>query len=201
MVGNKKHRIGIYSGSFDPVHKGHVGFALDALNDANLDAVYFLVESRPRHKPGITHAAHRIAMLQLATRAHANLRVLELPDKQFSVAKTLPRIQAKFKGDDLVMLMGSDVFEHVASWPLAKELLAHVGLAVGLRSNADLHHILELATSLPKPLIELNIIESNKPEATSKQIRQLYRSGESSKMVLPSVSRYIKKHWLYAAVN
>lgn len=194
-------RIGIYSGSFDPVHKGHISFALSALNDARLDAVYFVVESLPRHKPGITHYAHRVAMLKLATRAHPNLYVLELPDKRFSVASTLPRLQTTFKGDMLCMLLGSDVLVHLASWPLAEELLTHVGLVVGLRSSTSIDHALSLATAMPKPLKELHIIESLEPTMASRQIRQSFRSGHSSQAVLPSVTAYIKKHWLYVSVH
>ncbi len=194
-------RIGIYSGSFDPIHKGHISFALTALNDARLDSVYFLVETLPRHKPGITHAAHRIAMLRLASRAHANMKVLELPDKRFSVATTLPRLQSKFKNDDLLMLVGSDVLEHIPQWPLAEELLSKVGLVVGLRDDISLSRALELATAMPKPLPELHIIETLESTTASKQIRHAFRNGQSSHAVLPSVARYIKKNWLYASVR
>lgn len=201
MSKNNSKRIGIYSGSFDPVHKGHISFALSALNDARLDAVYFVVESLPRHKPGITHYAHRVAMLKLATRAHPNLYVLELPDKRFSVAKTLPRLQAKFKGDELCMLVGSDVLAHIATWPMVEDLLTHVGLVVGLRSSTNIDEALALATAMPKPLRELHLIESLEPSMASKHIRQSFRSGHSSYAVLPSVSKYIKKHWLYVSVQ
>ena len=194
-------RIGIYSGSFDPVHKGHISFALTALNDARLDTIYFLGETLPRHKPGITHATHRIQMLKLATRAHANMKVLELPDKRFSVATTLPRLQSKFKNDDLLLLVGSDVLEHIPSWPLADELLSKVGLVVGLRSDMGLSRALELATTMSRPLPELHIIETLESTTASRQIRHSFRSGKSSQSVLPSVAKYIKKHWLYASIN
>lgn len=201
MSKNNSKRIGIYSGSFDPVHKGHISFALSALNDARLDAVYFVVESLPRHKPGITHYAHRVAMLKLATRAHPNLYVLELPDKRFSVATTLPRLQSKFKGDQLCMLIGSDVLAHIALWPMIEDLLTHVGLVVGLRSATNIDQALTLATAMPKPLKELHLIESLEPSMASKHIRQSFRGGHTSYAVLPSVSKYIKKHWLYASVH
>lgn len=194
-------RIGIYSGSFDPIHKGHVAFGLSALNDAQLDKVYFIIESLPRHKPGITHMAHRNAMATLALRAHANLEVLELPDKRFSVASTLPRLQKKFKNDELFMLVGSDVLQTLAKWPLAEELLTHVGLVVGLRDDVQLDQALAYATAMPRPLRELFILESLEPTISSKQIRNSFRQGHTSKSVLPSVSKYIKQHWLYASVS
>ncbi|MEI8338988.1 MAG: adenylyltransferase/cytidyltransferase family protein, partial [bacterium] len=85
-----KNRIGIFSGSFDPVHEGHIEFALQAIKVAKLDYLYFLPDIEPRHKSDVTHVAHRLEMLNLAIKPHPSLRVLELPDKKFSIATTLP---------------------------------------------------------------------------------------------------------------
>src|SRR5581483_3364510 len=86
-------RIGIYSGVFDPVHAGHIGFALQAVERAGLDKVYFLPERRPYHKQGVEHFGHRVAMLKRATRPHPALSVLELEDISFTVERTLPKLQ------------------------------------------------------------------------------------------------------------
>ena len=120
-------RIGIFAGSFDPVHKGHVAFALQALKEAKLDNVYFLPEIQPRNKEGITHVGHRIAMLKLALAPHPNFYLLELPGRQFSVTKTLPRLEQKFAGHELFLLMGSDVYKNLSNWPNYERLLK-VGL-------------------------------------------------------------------------
>jgi nicotinate-nucleotide adenylyltransferase len=196
-----KRRVGIYSGSFDPIHKGHISYALTAIQDANLDEVYFVPETLPRHKPGITHIAHRLSMLRLATRAHKNLKVLELPDKRFSVASTMPRIEKKFLNDDLLFMVGSDVLTHMPRWPLINEMLARVGLIVSLRDGADLNQVLHSATTMPRPLKELHIIDSLEPHMNSALIRRKYRTGKDSVSVLPSINRYIKKNWLYAGIN
>src|SRR6185295_10705588 len=101
-------RIGFFSGTFDPIHKGHIAFALQALEAAELDRVYFMPEAKPRRKEGMTHYGHRVAMLRLALRPHKNLKVLEVPDRQFSVQRTMPRLKTRFKNDQLFLLMGSD---------------------------------------------------------------------------------------------
>ena len=72
----RKNRVGILSGSFDPVHKGHIAFAIDAMKQAKLDEVYFLPEVKPRRKPGVSHVSHRIAMLQIATRPYEKIKIL-----------------------------------------------------------------------------------------------------------------------------
>ncbi|HEU5121705.1 MAG TPA: adenylyltransferase/cytidyltransferase family protein, partial [Candidatus Saccharimonadales bacterium] len=66
-------RIGIYSGTFDPVHYGHIAFAASAIRACNLDEVVFLPEPQPRYKAGVTDIAHRLALLTMATAAQSNL--------------------------------------------------------------------------------------------------------------------------------
>lgn len=197
-------RIGIFSGSFDPVHKGHVAFALEAIVSAQLDLVYFVPETVPRGKEGITHISHRVAMLKLATRAHPKLRVLELPDKRFSVASTLPRLRRRFHNDQLVMLLGSDVVERlgdVSKWPMAGEMFSQVGLVVGMRRGGDLSVVLDQASAMPKPLPELHILETQEMGVSAGAVRDVLRTGKAPKEVLRSVASYAKAHWLYASVT
>src|SRR5690606_19846410 len=104
-----------------------------------LDKVYLLPEAAPRRKDGVTHIAHRIAMLRLATKPHKKLEVLELPDKQFSVSRTLPRLQKQFDDAELHLLIGSDIVPYLAggAWPQADRLLAGMRLIVGLRDSGQ----------------------------------------------------------------
>ena len=60
-------RVGIYPGAFDPVHKGHIAFALAAITAHQLDKVFFLPEPSPRHKQGVKALDHRVEMVRLAT--------------------------------------------------------------------------------------------------------------------------------------
>src|SRR5438270_13558590 len=109
-------RIGIYAGTFDPVHAGHIGFALQAAQQARLDKLYFLPERRPRDKRGVEHFGHRVAMLRRAIKPHPKFGVLELPDISFSIERTLPRLEQKFQGDHLVFLFGSDAALQLPDW-------------------------------------------------------------------------------------
>lgn len=192
-----KKRIGIYSGSFDPVHKGHVAFALGALDSAKLDQVYFAPESKPRRKSGVTHLGHRLAMLNMATRLHVGLETLELPDRYFSAEKTLPRLRQRFPDADFALLLGSDLFEHISLWPNVEFLLENMALIVAVRSHSDVAHTLALATKLPVAPNELHIIESDKPELASSFIRQSIAAGNRSPDILPSVNKYAIENWLY----
>lgn len=190
-------RIGIFSGSFDPVHKGHVAFALAALESAQLDEVYFAPERWPRRKPEVTHLTHRLAMLKLATRMHRQLKVLELPDRYFLSATTLPRIIKQFPDDKLFVLLGSDLLEHLHQWPKVEYLLRNTGLIVGVRGEGDVMRSLDQATALPQQPRELHIVEALEPQISSRYVRHSIREGHNPRDILPSVYAYTQKHWLY----
>lgn len=194
-------RIGIFSGSFDPVHKGHVAFALQAIEKANLDFVYFLPERKPINKPEITHFAHRIKMLELAIRAHSKLKILELEGNKFTVNITLPKIRKRFKNDRLIFLMGSDLFENIQNWPDIKKLLSEVGLIIGARGSYEVSESLEHAKNLPCNPLELTIIDSIEREISSSQIRTQLSKNLPCDLILQSVRQYAIKEWLYNRIS
>lgn len=194
-------KIGIFSGTFDPVHKGHIAFALKAAEAAGLDMVYFLPEAVPRRKDGVTHYAHRIALLRLATRPHKKLSVLDLPDKQFTVSRTLPRLRKRFPDSDLYLLIGSDIVPYLTdgSWPGAEKLIAGMRLVVGIRAGEDAQDIAARLQELV-PDRSFHILEADNPHASSRDIRLAYEHGKSHDAALSSLDAYVKKHWLYVSV-
>jgi nicotinate-nucleotide adenylyltransferase len=174
-----------------------VAFALAAMESAQLDEVYFAPERWPRRKPEVTHFTHRLAMLKLATRLHKRLQVIELPDRYFSSASTLPRIIKQFPGDELFILLGSDLLEHLHQWPKVDFLIGNTGLIIGVRSEGDVARSLDLATALPTRPKELHIVEALEPHMSSRYVRHSIREGHNPRDILPSVYAYTQKHWLY----
>lgn len=193
-------RIGIFSGVFDPVHDGHIQFALKAIKQAKLDKVYFLAEVKPRRKTGITHLAHRIAMLKLATKNYSVLEVLELPDRQFSVAKTLPRLNQKFFNDELFLIAGSDTLEYLSTWPLIDQLISRMNLIIGLRWDFPNQKAEDMIKHLPTLPEEIFIIKSPRTSLSSAKIRQNLAKNKSTPGLTPKVKDYIIENWLYVAV-
>ena len=192
-------RIGIFSGVFDPVHSGHIGFPLAAIQKANLDKVYLLVESKPRRKTGVTHVAHRVAMAKLATAHHPKLAVLVLPDRQFSVAKTLPRLRQRFSEEKLVLLIGSDMLEHMPDWPLVGNMLDQVELVIARRRGTSVQAVQQLIHALPAIPKKFQIIQSPAPETSSERIRESIKLSKSATNVPPSIRSYIIDNWLYVS--
>jgi len=196
-----KPRVGIYAGTFDPVHSGHVAFALQSLKAADLDEVYFLPERRPRKKQGVEHFGHRAAMLERALGPHPGLKLLELEDNNFDVSRTLPRLKKRFPGVELVFLFGSDVVRGLEDWPGAAGLLEGAEIVIGIRSRdkrADMRRTVENWPGRPKSVL---MFESHAPDVSSGIVREALRRRGQAPGLLTSVERYSGRHWLYVSVD
>jgi nicotinate-nucleotide adenylyltransferase len=191
----KPERVGFFSGTFDPVHVGHIEFVLQAIDQANLKKVYILVEEIPREKSNITPLAHRIAMVQAAIKNHKNIELLAVPAKTFNVPETLPYIQNKAGATRLAYLCGSDIAKtFIYRWPGLELLTATADILIGLRAD-------EGRLSVQKNMEEIGyevsyeIIDSPKPHLASTSIRNGTHSIED---IDPRVAQYIKQNNLYS---
>lgn len=194
-------RVGIYAGTFDPVHSGHITFALQALEAAKLDVIYFLPERRPRDKAHVEHFGHRVAMLKKAAAPHPQFEVMELVDVSFSVTRTLPHLQRELPNSQLVFLFGSDVVPGLADWPNANRLLEAGELVIGLRNQDDrasIHKIVESWQAQPRAV---TIFDSFAPDVSSGKVREALRTKQPAKGLLTSVERYSDRNWLYISLG
>lgn len=196
-------RVGIYSGAFDPVHNAHVQFAVDAARVGRLDKVFFMVEPRPRHKQGVKAMEHRVAMVKLAIADHPKLGVIVLDQQRFTVHDTWPKLQARFMGAEMVMIMGNDVFKHLSHWPQLDVLAGSVTFLVGLRGGAKaefLHHlgVVERARHVQ---VRHHVFASNLPTVASRTIRAQLRAGTVPDVLDARVAGYIAQHQLYTTVQ
>ncbi len=195
-----KQRIGIYAGTFDPVHAGHVTFALQALEAANLDRIYFLPERRPRNKQGVEHFGHRVAMLRRALEPHNQFDVLERVDVSFSVERTLPALKKQFAGAELVFLFGSDVVPSLNGWAHSDRLLKAGELVIGLRAKTDRKRLKQIIEAWPVQPKAVTVFPSYAPTVSSGRIRQALRLRQPTDGLLASVERYSDRNWLYVSL-
>jgi nicotinate (nicotinamide) nucleotide adenylyltransferase len=194
-----KLRIGIYAGVFDPVHAGHVSFALQALQAGNLDQVIFMPERRPRQKPSVEHYAHRVAMLKSALAPHPDLAVMEVVDRHFSVKRMLPMLHYLFKDAEFVFLMGSDAFLALPLWQHAERLMQTCEFVVGMRSNDQKSLVEQSIGTWPTAPPSLMIFDSFSPDVSSARIRLALQKNQSTDGLLHSVRSYAKREWLYVS--
>lgn len=139
-------RIGIYPGTFNPVHVGHLEFARQAAIDTKLDKVYFLPEKQPRGKHNIPPQRQRASAIDAIIHGSPNLTSLIVDVDQFSVDSTLDLLEQQFSDCQLVLLIGTDVALTLASWNKIDKLVDTVEFAIGLRDSenkTDVVRILE----------------------------------------------------------
>lgn len=200
---SRQPRIGIYSGAFDPVHSGHIAFALQAVQAAQLDEVIFLPERRPRYKPGVEHYAHRMAMIRRALEPHPLLSVMETVDRHYSVHRTLPQLRALLPGVQLAFLMGSDAALSVPTWPGARRLLQTSELIVGIRAQHQPESVGRAIADWEEQPRHLTLLQSYAPAVSSAQIRNALRRNQPAEGLglLASVRRYAEQEWLYVSAS
>ena len=149
-------RIGVFGGSFDPVHLGHLIAAECAREQARLDRVVFVPAAAPPHKPGqvLAEGRHRLEMLSLAIGGHDAFTVssVELDRGGTSYTDdTLATLAAAHPGDTLVLLLGPDALAGLPTWreperiatlaeivPVERDSLDDLAAAVAAGDLADL---------------------------------------------------------------
>ena len=141
-------KIGIYSGTFDPVHAGHLAFAREACARAGLTRVLFVPEPQPRGKTGVTPVAARAAALRTAVSGDPDLGVLSVHSPQFDVAHTLSELRTALPGAALYLLLGSDVAAGLEYWPDVRSLLQELPVIVGVRGVMQQVHVEQALSTL-----------------------------------------------------
>jgi nicotinate-nucleotide adenylyltransferase len=197
-------KIGIYGGTFDPPHLGHMGAARAAVEALGLDRLIFVPAKQPPHKDLPDHAAtpqQRLEMTELMADGLLLPQVTQVSDLELGRAgasytvDTLKECKARFPQDELWLLMGSDMLLTLLQWRQPEQLLALAGIAAFARTASDQGPIETQAQVLRQtygarvqilPLPQIY-------EISSTQVRQR-ATGEG---LWPPVWGYILRHGLY----
>ena len=170
------HRhIGIYPGTFDLVHDGHVAFAKEALGLLHLDQVVFLPEKKPRRKQKVSDISKRQQLLEQALLSEPKLESHILPSDQFTILETLPELHQLLPGSKFTFLMGSDVAMHLPMWQDLPLLLHGTPILVAMREGDDVLDIEQVFKELEKSIgapIRYTIIDSPRPHMRSSALRK-----------------------------
>lgn len=186
------HHIGIYSGTFDPVHAGHIAFGLETLKQLQLDEIIYLPETTPRFKTEVTPLKHRLAMLEIATVPYEGLRPLSVRSSQFTITDTLPELQQLFPDSQFTFLLGSDVLRSLPLWPGIEKLAQTAQFAIGLRGKDTTESLAPVLNSISTLHLEYTLITTSLSEACSSTIR----TGEDEHASTP-VAAYAHQNNLY----
>jgi nicotinate-nucleotide adenylyltransferase len=217
-------RVALFGGTFDPVHSGHLVLARRAIETFELAAVTFIPAARPPHKQDeeVTPAAHRFAMLALATQDEDRFFVsdLELHRKgpSFTV-DTLRELRDPSGGQELYFMMGSDSFLEIETWRCWEEMADLAHLLIFHRAGAWGEELVARTPERLRPRltpVKLGAAVPDEPAGNRRvylfdheplpvsatQVRHLVRRGAAfDHLVPPVVHRYIRKYRLYHQEN
>ncbi len=197
-------RIGIFGGTFDPVHLGHINLAAQAIREARLDKLIFVpAKVQPfKQDQDITPEKERLEMLKLAIEGmpKAEISTIELEREDISyTVTTLRQFKKEMPGADLFFLIGADAFLKIFKWNGAAEILSEHSFLVGTRpgyKEANLQEVIGKARILHNT--KITRLNNEEFDINSTEIRRRAEVGESIDHLVPApVVEYIKSHGLY----
>jgi nicotinate-nucleotide adenylyltransferase len=197
-------RLGVFGGTFDPPHLGHLILAAEAMEQLKLDRLLWVLTSAPPHKlnQSISPLSLRLELLQaaLGDAPYFELSRVDIDrPAPYYAADTVQLLAAQFPGAELIYLMGGDSLHDLPGWYQPDVFLAGCsGLGV-MRRPGDQIDLPRLENSLPGIQAKLQFINSPLLEISSKQIRERIHSGRTYRYFLPeAVFQLIhqKKHYL-----
>ena len=143
-------RIGIFGGTFDPPHTGHLEIAREAFGKAGLDKVIFIPTGTPQYKlreHEITDKEDRLQMLELLLRDErwAEISRMELDREGPSyTSDTVRELRAMYPQDELFLIVGSDSLKYMSEWHEPEVIFSIVGVIVILRDEDTLESLQEV---------------------------------------------------------
>lgn len=221
----RRKRIALYGGTFDPVHIGHIAVAKGLVDAFELDKVLFIPAHVAPHKRDtlVSPPLHRHAMLALATQDDESLFIstveLEAPERPYTF-ETVAHFQSELGPDvQLFFVMGADSWSEVTTWREWERLLLMTDHIVVARPGYDLN-VANVTPKIRERIVDLR--GSKRPEITGRvaeqkrerlyvtdtvfinvsatSIRENIKTGndtESLTLVEPVVADYIRKYGLY----
>ena len=198
MKKTNKYSFGIFGGTFDPPHIGHLLIAQTVCEEENFDKILFVPSNQPPHKNRITDVEDRLSMLKLAVKENPKFEILDLEIKRGGVSYTIDTLkEAKdkiiSKNDELFYLIGSDSLLELRDWKSPREILKKCQVVVAIRPGFR-------PSDIPAWILH-RIQFANIPrfEISSSNIRQRWMENKTIRyLVTLPVWEYIDKNKLYS---
>ena len=191
-------RIGLFGGTFDPVHLGHVAVARSFLDSGLIDQLWILPAPSPPHKEGrsVTEFKHRKKMLELAFRGWEGVLVSDLetklPAPSYTI-QTIRHLKQDNPGKEFFLCIGEDSLAEFFSWHKPGEILQECELLVAERPNAPSEDI------QPELRDKAHFVSHRPVEISSTDLRRRLAEGETVRDLLPEpVLDYIRAKQLYS---
>jgi nicotinate-nucleotide adenylyltransferase len=220
IKGSTSGRIGLFGGTFNPIHLGHLRGAEEIREAFHLKEVIFIPSSIPPHKvtEKVIEAKDRLEMVKLATAENPYFSTSEIelsrPGKSYSI-DTIRYFREK-QGDSLFFIVGSDAFVEIETWKEFRNLFSLCNFIVMTRPGSQKN---TLSSPLPEALIpDFRYVPDEKAwihfsvymlyfkeisflDISSTKVRELIEKGGSARYLIPAqVEAYIQQHGLYRKI-
>ena len=168
-------KIGLFFGSFNPVHVGHLIMANHILNQDLVERVWFIVSPQNplKEKSTLLRDYDRLFLVKVATEDDLRIKASDiefhLPQPSYTI-NTLTYLKEKYKNDDFVIIMGSDSFQNLDRWKNYENLVANYDLIIYRRSGFEVVNNLNA---------KIKVIDAPFLDISATEIRELVKSGKS----------------------
>jgi nicotinate-nucleotide adenylyltransferase len=199
-------RVGVFGGTFDPIHMGHLLLAEQCREQVRLDQVWFMVSAAPPHKREreVTSFDKRVEMVQLALAGNPSFQVNEMEKDRTGpsyTADTLAELHVQFPQTDFYWILGSDCLPDLPHWHEPVKMLSLAKLAVVTRpgwpawSAEEFRSALHLPPNFP---LYMQVVAAPLLDFASRDLRRRVAEGRSIRyFVPPAVQAYIHDKKLY----
>jgi nicotinate-nucleotide adenylyltransferase len=178
-------KIGLFFGSFNPIHVGHLIIANHILNDQLVDKLWFVVSPQNplKSKGSLLNAYDRLYLVKIATEEDPRIKVSDLefhlPPPSYTI-NTLTYLAEKYPADEFFVIMGADSFQNLHNWKNYEALIRDYEIIVYKRLGFSPQNKLNA---------KVNIIDAPILDITATQIRQLVKEKKSIRYMVPEKVR------------
>ncbi len=195
--------IGIFCGTFDPPHIGHLILASEAVQQLKLSQLLWVLAPEPPHKQdqAITPLQHRLEMLKRTVADNPDFEIsrieIDRPGPHYTV-DTVRFFAEQEPNADITLLLGGDSLRDLPTWRLCADLVAGVSKIGVMRRPDDSFDMPALESKIPGLTDKVCFIDALLQNISSREIRRRVASGETYRYyVLPAVHDYIESNHLY----
>lgn len=198
-----RERIGLFGGTFDPPHLGHLILASEAKYQLELTRLLWTLTPEPPHKEGqpITPVEHRLAMVNLAIGDNPSFELsrveLDRPGPHYTL-ETIKLLAEQMPDAEIVPVIGGDSLNDLPTWHHPQELIYAAHWIGVMRRPGETTNLQALERELPGITSKVHYVDAPLLEIASREIRSRIAEGRPFRYYLPqAVYEYISEHHLY----
>ena len=196
-------KIGLFGGTFDPPHIGHLILASEAVHQFGLSRLLWMLAPDPPHKlyQPVTPLPHRLEMLQRMIAGDPSFEIsyleIDRPGPHYTIDTV--RILSQLEPNaDIILLLGGDSLRDLPTWRLCSDLVAEVSKIGVMRRPGDPFDMSTLEKKIPGVTEKVAFIDAPLQDLASREIRRRVANGEAYRYyVFPPVYEYIEANHLY----